>query len=730
MDPAMDNNQWRRRLHLFSISFLSLFLELALIRWIGVEIRVFSYFRNLALISCFLGLGVGFSLKRFKPGLLSATALTALLAAAVHPGAEFLGVSLRKAPEYLTGFPEFHMWYGLTKTTGLQVLGGFVMIALVVVALAGSFVPFGQILGHIFESSDNRIRDYSINLVGSLCGTWAFALMSYLATPPWMWFLIAGGGVALLVEPRPRNTVIGAALAALVALLTVERPDPATEVHWSPYQKLKLTRSSAVVGRDQLVPFAGLEVNSVVYMYILDLSEAQAERFPAMFNREEAPYYPYNLPYRFRPRPGSVLIVGAGAGNDAAAALRNGAGQVDAVEIDSTIGWLGIRSHPERPYEDPRVRLVIDDARSFFKSSDREYDLIVFGLLDSHTLTSNFTNINLDSYVYTRESFAEAKARLAENGVMAVSFQTLARPWLSLKLYSLITDVFDEPPIVVHNYSRTTLHGTPGTLFLCGDLDGVRRRIQADPRLGLAVAERLVSPESFAKLAGEVEFDVPSDDWPYLYLQKRRLPSVHVVMMALTCLLMLAAVRFLFPGGRLGPSHFLFLGAGFMLVEVHSISKAALLFGSTWIVNPIIISAILVMILAANLIVLRWEIERLHWWYAGLFATLALSYLVPVHDLIVGGYFLRGMLTGLFYAAPLFFAGVIFATSIRRVEGVEAAFAANMLGAAIGGMLESASYLFGLRAVVIVAVLLYAASVAALLRMPVRSAGVIPAPKA
>lgn len=49
---------------------------------------------------------------------------------------------------------------------------------------------------------------------------------------------------------------------------------------------------------------------------------------------------------------------------------------------------LGRDGHPEHPYGNPRVRAVINDARSFLRTTDQRYDLIVFGLLDSHTLLS------------------------------------------------------------------------------------------------------------------------------------------------------------------------------------------------------------------------------------------------------------------------------------------------------------------------------------------------------
>src|SRR5215813_9870085 len=45
-------------------SFLTLFAELAVIRWIAVEVRVFAYFKNLALLLCFVGFGLGCALAR------------------------------------------------------------------------------------------------------------------------------------------------------------------------------------------------------------------------------------------------------------------------------------------------------------------------------------------------------------------------------------------------------------------------------------------------------------------------------------------------------------------------------------------------------------------------------------------------------------------------------------------------------------------------------------------
>ena len=263
-------------------------------------------------------------------------------------------------------------------------------------------------------------------------------------------------------------------------------------------------------------------------MLFRSLSEAQFDRYPTIYNREDGPYYPYDFPYRTIPKPERVLIVGAGAGNDAAAAVRNGAQEIDAVEIDPTIGRLGKAFHPEKPYNNPRVNLIIDDGRSFLKKTNKKYDLITFALLDSHTLASNFTNINLDSYIYTRESFTEAKSRLADDGVLVLNFE-VSRQWLGLKLYEIVKDVFGEPPIILEYYSTTAYHGTGGTVFLCGNLDLIREHVRNDPKLEKIFAENTISTESYETKIKNTRLDVPTDNWPYIYLQYKHIPSLHLI---------------------------------------------------------------------------------------------------------------------------------------------------------------------------------------------------------
>jgi protein-L-isoaspartate O-methyltransferase len=110
----------------------------------------------------------------------------------------------------------------------------------------------------------------------------------------------------------------------------------------------------------------------------------------------------------------NVLILGAGSGTDVAAALRHGVAHVDAVEIDPAIIRLGRRWHPDRPYFDPRVTVINDDARHYLRTTDKKYDLVVFALIDSLTLQSSFSGSG--RYMFTEESFAEVDHQRRRRG--------------------------------------------------------------------------------------------------------------------------------------------------------------------------------------------------------------------------------------------------------------------------------------------------------------------------
>ena len=104
-----------------------------------------------------------------------------------------------------------------------------------------------------------------------------------------------------------------------------------------------------------------------------------------------------------------MLIIGAGSGNDIAHALHFDVERIDAVEIDPVIQDIGIRYHPDHPYQDKRVVRHLDDGRHFLRTTERKYDLVVYALVDSPILHSSYANIRLESYLFTEQAFADIR---------------------------------------------------------------------------------------------------------------------------------------------------------------------------------------------------------------------------------------------------------------------------------------------------------------------------------
>ncbi|MEX2174727.1 MAG: methyltransferase domain-containing protein [Pirellulaceae bacterium] len=688
---------------IFLISVFGLFLELMLIRWIGTEVRIFAYLQNTVLIVCFLGLGMGcFTSHRpatLRNILLPLLALTVLLAL---PPTRAVLASITNLLSVLDDMPiwEYNRSDGLPSTM-LRVIAGLALTLGLMVLIWEMFVPIGRILGRLMDRREQIIWIYSTNVVGSLLGIWLFVGLSACSLPPVGWLAVACGLLLPFLWSGPQRTLnLGLAAAVLVAGLFVGREPGALETHWSPYQKLVL--KDAPVER---YGWSGkmITVNNAGYQGMIDLEPSRIAA-QAHIPSELRGLSQYDLPLRFRPNPARVLIVGAGSGNDAAGALRGGAQQVTAVEIDPAIVEMGRRHHPERPYDSPQVQVVIDDARSFFATTDQQYDLIIFGLLDSHTTTS-MTNARLDHYVYTRESITRAKSLLAPRGVMVLSFEAM-KPYIADRMARCIREVFDQEPLAFRVPSTST--GWGGVMFVAGDQAGIQTALATDARL----AKHVARCQAAQPMPITYQTSVPTDDWPYIYLERARIPSLYFLLAGLMgALLWYGKRRLSIPqllgGWQRTDWHFFFLGAAFLLLEVQNISKASVVLGNTWVVSAVIISAILTMILLANFLVARFpRLPRSL--AAGLLIASCLGiYLVDLSTFAFLAYPVKALLVGGLTTLPMLFAGIIFIDSFAQVEQKDRALGANLIGSLVGGVLQSLTFVVGIQALLLVVAGLY-----------------------
>jgi len=136
----------------------------------------------------------------------------------------------------------------------------------------------------------------------------------------------------------------------------------------------------------------------------------------------------------------------------------------------------------------------------------------------------------------------------------------------------------------------------------------------------------------------------------------------------------------------------------------------ALLFGTTWLVNSIVISGLLLLILLANIVVSLRPGVPVVAAYAGLFATLLAGLLVPLDKLFFVSLWARILFATLILCLPVFFAGIVFIKGFAEEAFSGEALGSNLLGAMIGGMLESASMWTGIRSLLVFAAALYLAS--------------------
>ncbi len=693
----------RMNLSIFWISVLGLYLELLLIRWIGTEIRIFAYLQNTVLVVCFLGLGIGlFSARRSISPARGLIALFVLATALAIPASRS---ALQSISLLLSIRGEMNIWVTGSAVEGaveIAILAVGLLLTLVIMILVlEPFVPIGRYLGRLMHDHPHAIEAYSFNVAGSLAGIWLFVVLSRLGQPPEVWFavLLLLGAPAFLRRSRWSGLAV---LGATVALVAAGRYDSAAvETVWSPYQKLSLIDLEKAGERYSFPGDYLVEVNNTGYQLLLDLAHDPQPR-----TTEPPRLGLYDVPALVHPQPHSVLVVGAGTGNDVAGALRAGAGSVTAVDIDPVILEFGRRYHPERPYDSPNVGTVTNDARAFFATSDERFDVISFGLLDSHTTTS-LTNARLDHYVYTRESLELAKGLLRPGGILTIAFFPL-RPFIIGRLATTLREVFEQP-ILAFDFPLDE-QGQKGILLIAGDLETARQRIASVPELGRL---EVLAAERPVELAYETS--PARDDWPYLYLEAPMIPALFVLLAALLGFLVLYATLSLnlprtmnairWPRSQW---HFFFLGAAFLLLEVQSISKASVVLGNTWLVNAVIISGVLTMVLLANLIVLRrGEVVKLGIVYGVLIAVVVGLYFVDLARLAFLPFAVRAISTGLLTTLPMLFSGIAFAVAFARTRERDIALGANLLGALVGAVLESVSFLLGIKALLLIVGLFY-----------------------
>jgi len=660
---------------LFAASFLVLFLETALIRWMPAYIRLLAYFSNFILLASFLGIGLGCLVAaRGRPLIAWFPSLLLGLVVAVDRLRLEVAVPSTSAIYFSSG-----------TTAPVVPIESTVLLPLLFAAVAAVFVTVAQQMGRELARHP-PLYAYVINLLGSLAGVAAFAIVSWLELPPVVWFgvaAVAAGGFLF-----QRGPLVGAVNVAVLAAVLVIVYWMQVGSLWSPYYRITLYQDRA----DTVV-----EVNHIFHQSMAPVDHKE---------------YFYQWPYTvFGDAFGDVLVLGAGTGTDVAAALRHGARHVDAVDIDPVILRLGAERHPDAPYSDPRVTVICDDGRHFLRTTTKKYDLVVFALIDSLAVQSSFSGVRLESYMFTRESFEAVRDHLTPRGVM-VLYNYFREKWLVDRLANTAADVFGREPVGHVHQDRA---------YLAVMLAGPRlAELTTPPPLPPDVNAygQPHAPSPARPLVRDRSVYVASDDWPFLYLRSPRLPGHYTLALAVVLLMSAVAVGVTDPGVAAGIGvgtrflHFFLLGAGFMLLETKSIVQFALLWGSTWSSASLAIASVLVVALASAIATARVTTPRRAPIVIALLVLIAVNYAIPVGRVTFHTRAMESLFYGLLVFSPVFCAGLLFSSSFKETASPDADFGANLLGAMAGGAAEYLSLLTGYRFLLILVGLAYLAAVA------------------
>ncbi|MCU0228874.1 MAG: hypothetical protein MUF01_14670 [Bryobacterales bacterium] len=157
------------------------------------------------------------------------------------------------------------------------------------------------------------------------------------------------------------------------------------------------------------------------------------------------PGFVYNL------RPGAAaLVLGAGGGWDVARALASGSGDVTGVEINPAIANTIMRErYPQLSrslYQRPDVRISVEDARSFVRRAQRQWDVIQLTLVDTWASTAAGAFALTENNLYTTQAFREYRDRLTPHGVLAFTRWGFTTPRESLRLVALARETFADSP--------------------------------------------------------------------------------------------------------------------------------------------------------------------------------------------------------------------------------------------------------------------------------------------
>ena len=231
---------------------------------------------------------------------------------------------------YLTSPNEIFL--GFNNSTGAD--PNFLILPLLVilatVIMAGLAVPLGPLL-----KSMPPLRAYTFDILGSMSGVALFTILSAAGTPPMVWFValaMIASGLGLANGLSRASAVTAGSLAGVILVVV------ATSHQLRRGRRTTGSTSTALTGSRPSMSTASRTRRCGQQIYLPSARSTNRSIAGSLTRRSHAC---------------SLLELGR---DRRRVALKHGAGHVDAVDIDPAIQAIGVREHPDHPYDDPRSR--------------------------------------------------------------------------------------------------------------------------------------------------------------------------------------------------------------------------------------------------------------------------------------------------------------------------------------------------------------------------------------
>ena len=591
-----------------------------------------------------------------------------------------------------------------------------------------------------------------------------------LAVSAAIWYNLAGA-----LRGRVVAVVLALAFVSLIAynwrdhIIDVQyakgQPLPLEEfVQWNSFSRIGLVRSPG--------PMIFIDADASTGIPQFDLDHLKPnEKHQLLY---EGPGFPYVL------RPAAkTLIIGPGGGWDVARSLASGTKDVTGVEINPIIANTIMREKfPDlsgRLYFRPEVRIFVEDGRSFVRGSAEKYQVLQATLVDTWASTAAGAFALSENNLYTTDAFRDYLNHLTPDGLMAFTRWGFEPPRESLRLVSLAmaalssigeNDPWNHVMVVRQESYKLAGWGAQDTVVIfrkpisSGDLS---RALDFINNSGLelvyapghgppnAFTQLLQSPDPTKFLASYL-FDVSAVDddrpfffytvqtgdlWKFLarssaaadYKVNKALPLlIELLGVSLAATAVILALPPLLLRTRLPVEkglrgfllYFLFLGAGYILIQVALIQKFILFLGHPTYALTVIIFSMLVFSglgsFFSRRIIRMHERARLSFTLVAIAASVSILAFIAAPISEFGAAWplpMKVLATMCLIAPPAFLMGIPFPTGLSWLEelypqGVRWAWALNAAASVLGSV--SAIFLaihIGLRFTVLSGALVY-----------------------